>query len=394
MYKYFAFISFQSSDAREAVRLQHAIERYRLPAVLCRDKHTPRRVRPLFCYLNDIHAGEELMQELRMRMEQSRYLIVVCSPRAAQSAYVNSGIDYFVSLGRRDSIIPVIVDGVPYSGDRLTECFPEALRRHFPKHADPLQDHSILGINIHERGFGSVRATYNRAMLMIVARMLDLDFDGLLLRDRQRRLRLRLAGVGTAMMVVACILAVWHFSRSTQVQIRLSEQTTPNHNLPTLKDAELTLTFANEQKSALIAEPLAADTGCMAVVPNVPMRFVGRSVRVQLACRDCLPLDTLLPLARNMCLPLCRDEHVYGDLHFRLVAAGSGVDYSAIAIRIADTIVQPDVNGDIDCHLPLAEQQVAYPLQLVSDKYAGMSLQPDTIYPPCGTNDVIEIVQL
>ena len=161
-----------------------------------------------------------------------------------------------------------------------------------------------------------------------------------------------------------------------------------------LMDAELTLTFANEQKSALIAEPLATNTGCTAILPNVPMRFVGRSVRVQLACRDCLPLDTLLPLARNMCLPLYRDEHVYGDLHFRLVAAGSGVDYSAIAIRIADTIVQPDVNGDIDCHLPLAEQQVAYPLQLVSDKYAGMSLQPDTIYPPCGTNDVIEIVQL
>lgn len=186
-YKYFAFISFQNSDAREAVRLQHAIERYRLPAVLCKqDSSIPRRIKPLYCYINDMHAGEELMQELKSRMEQSRYLIVVCSPRAAKSAYINSGIDYFVSLGRRDSIIPVIVDGVPYSNDPATECFPEALRRHFPKHADPLQDHSILGINIHEQGV-SRRKAYSRAMLMVVARMLQLDFDGLLLRDRQRR---------------------------------------------------------------------------------------------------------------------------------------------------------------------------------------------------------------
>ena len=106
-FKYFAFISFQNADAREAVRLQHAIERYRLPAVLCReDKSIPKRITPLYCYINDMHAGEELMMELKSRMEQSRYLIVVCSPNAAKSTYINSGIDYFVSLGRRDSIIP------------------------------------------------------------------------------------------------------------------------------------------------------------------------------------------------------------------------------------------------------------------------------------------------
>ena len=142
-YKYFAFISFQSADAKDAVRLQHAIESYRLPAVLCKESNVPRRIKPLYCYLNDMHAGEELMQELKARMEQSRYLIVVCSPRSAKSVYVNSGIDYFISLGRRDSIIPVIVDGVPYSGYPETECFPEALRRHFPKDPDPLKDHSI-----------------------------------------------------------------------------------------------------------------------------------------------------------------------------------------------------------------------------------------------------------
>ena len=99
MYKYFAFISFSSSDAQEAVRLQHSIESYRLPAVLVRhDRSIPRRVRPLYCYLNDMHATEELMHELKQRMEQSRYLIVLCSPHSAQSVYVNSGINYFISL--------------------------------------------------------------------------------------------------------------------------------------------------------------------------------------------------------------------------------------------------------------------------------------------------------
>ena len=164
-YKYFAFISFQSADAKEALWVQKAIENYRLPTAVSKTRSLPKRMRPCFCYLNDINLSEELMMELKQRMEQSEYLIVICSPRSAKSSFVNGGIDYFVQLGRRDRIIPLIVDGLPYSGDPETECFPEALRRHFPKSADPMQDHQILGVNVNEEGAGSRRWKRQRAVL-------------------------------------------------------------------------------------------------------------------------------------------------------------------------------------------------------------------------------------
>ncbi len=371
-YKYFAFISFQSADAKEAVRLQHAIESYRLPSVLCKQAQLPRRVRPLYCYLNDIHAGEELMMELKQRMEQSRYLIVVCSPRSAKSTYVNSGIDYFVSLGRRDSIIPVIVDGLPYSGDDNTECFPEALRRHFPKHTNPLQDHSILGINIREEGL-SRRKAYDRAMLMVVARMLQLDFDGLLLREKQRLRRRAIMSSLLSLLVFTALCLTWYLSQTVSVELRIDEGTPANEYLPPCREIIVQLHLSDEQKR----DTLHA-LGESLTFRNIPPRYIGNEVRVTATAKDYLPCDTTLVLQRSQRLSLYRDANVYGHVHFRALGKRQ-------KLTIADSIVMPQENGQVDMYIPVAHQQVAYAVQWLN----GI----DTIYMPCGEDDVILLEQ-
>ena len=372
-YKYFAFISFQNSDAREAVRLQHAIERYRLPAVLCKqDSSIPRRIKPLYCYINDMHAGEELMQELKSRMEQSRYLIVVCSPRAAKSAYINSGIDYFVSLGRRDSIIPVIVDGVPYSNDPATECFPEALRRHFPKHADPLQDHSILGINIHEQGV-SRRKAYSRAMLMVVARMLQLDFDGLLLRDRQRRRKRAVLAACLSVLVLLTLAFTWYSSQAVDVKIAVEETTPQNATLPPCENIAIRLTLDNEQKTDTLATLNDA-----ALLTNIPPRYIGREAHVELSAKGYMPMDTTMVLQRQMTLPIRRDADIYGHVHFRLLGL---VHPERAHVRVGNYMVLPAADGLVETDIPIAEQRTAYPVTV--NNYT------DTLYMPCGEDAVI-----
>ena len=370
-YKYFAFISFQSADAREAVRLQHAIESYKLPAVLCKQHNVPRKIKPLYCYLNDMHAGEELMQELKFRMEQSRYLIVVCSPRSAQSVYINSGIDYFVSLGRRDSIIPVIVEGVPYSNDPQTECFPDALKKHFPKHADPLQDHSILGINIREAGV-SRRQAYDRAMLMVVARMLQLDFDGLLLREKQRRRKRTVLASLLALLVAVVLLLTWFFSQTVDVNIRVQEATPHNEALPPCTDITLRLYLDKEQKTDTIAA-----LGETSVLHHIPPRYIGKDVRVTLSAKDYLPLDTVITLQRDLCLPLRRDADIYGHVHFRVIGKPQ-------PLTIAGQTVLPDHEGVVALDIPVSEQLTAYPV-FVNKCVA------DTLYMPCGEDDIIAI---
>lgn len=373
MYNYFAFISFQNKDAREAVRLQHAIESYRLPAVLCKqDSSLPRRIKPLFCYLNDMHAGEELMQDLKQRMEQSRFLIVVCSPHSASSAYVNSGIDYFVSLGRRDSIIPVIVDGVPYSGNPETECFPEALRRHFPKHPDPLQDHSILGINIHEAGV-SRRKSYSRAMLMVVARMLQLDYDGLLLRERQRRRKRTILRTFFLLLIALAIGFTWSKAQTVEVAVEVTEAMPYNEALPPCGPIVLRLTLDNEQKTDTLEQ-----IGQTAVLRNIPPRYIGREVRMEISAKGYMPIDTALLLQREQTLALSREAALYGRVHFRVV----GLNYPERAdIRIGDYPARADEAGLVELEIPIAEQRTAYPVSINNHL--------DTLYMPCGEDAII-----
>lgn len=369
-YKYFAFISFQSADAKDAVRLQHAIENYRLPAVLCKESNVPRRIKPLYCYINDMHAGEELMQELKSRMEQSRYLIVVCSPRSVKSTYINSGIDYFISLGRRDSIIPVIVDGVPYSGDPETECFPEALKRHFPKHIDPLQDHSILGINIREAGV-SRRRSYDRAMLMVVARMLQLDFDGLLLRDKQRRRKRTVFASLLALLIVLALGLTWHFSQTVDVTMQAEEATPHNEYLPECTNIVLRLYLDKEQKTDTIAT-----LGEIAILRHIPPRYIGKDVRITLSAKDYLPLDTIIVLQREMRLPIRRDADIYGNVHFKVIG-------NSQPLYIAGRTISHDKEGFVKLYIPISEQQTAYPVAWKNGA--------DTIYMPCGEDDIIAI---
>lgn len=369
-YKYYAFISFQNSDAKEASRLQHAIESYRLPAILCKQANVPRRVKPLYCYLNDIHAGEELMIELKQRMEQSRYLIVVCSPRSAKSVYVNSGIDYFVSLGRRDSIIPVIVDGVPYSGDDATECFPEALRRHFPKHTDPLQDHSILGINIHEAGVARHKA-YDRAMLMVVARMLQLDYDGLLLREKQRRRKRAISWLVLGAFILAAIGAAWYLSQSVNIGVTIEESSPHNSALRPCNNIAVQLYLNNEVKSDTLAT-----LGEELIFPNIPPQYIGKQVRLTVTAKDFLSCDTTLILQQHQHIRLYRDPNVYGHIHFHIIGRH-------IPLQIAGRTVLPEEDGTVNLYIPVSEQQPSYTVE--------WSTGTDTIYMPCGTDDVIPI---
>ncbi len=375
-FKYVAFISFQSADAREALWVQKAIEGYRLPTAVSRSRSLPKKMPPCFCYLNDINLSEELMQELKLRMEQSQYLIVVCSRRSARSTFVNGGIDYFVSLGRRDRIIPLIVDGIPYTNDPETECYPEALKRHFPKSADPMQDHQILGVNLNEEGAGSKRWKHQRAVLMVIARMLNLEFENLWNREVQRRKRQRRAIIAGITGVLCLLGLTWHFSRSIDIEVNTPEATAHNENLPMCIDGRLTIKLANEEKTLDSIHP-----GSTLIFKNVPQRFIGREAAVAFSGEGYLPIDTTLSLQPSLTLPLCRDAELYGHLFFRL----RGKEHpERQTLVIAGREIHPDADGLVDLQVPIEEQLTTYPVMINNQ------LAADSIHTPCGENDILE----
>lgn len=192
--EYFAFISYQRGDEKWADWLCRKLEHYRLPVHLRKENPSlPREIRPIFRDKLEL-AGGVLADEIRSALDGSRFLIVICSPRSAQSIWVNKEVQTFIEMGRARQIIPFIIEGTPFSEDDGTECFTPAVR-------DLRGQDEILGININEMG-------RDAAAVKVVATMFGLKFDTLWQRyQREQRKRRRLI-IGGALLFALLSLGI------------------------------------------------------------------------------------------------------------------------------------------------------------------------------------------
>lgn len=187
-YKYCAFISYKSTDEKWARWIQEQLQSYRLPSYICkRYPQIDKKLRPAFRYHTDI-LPRVLHEELEENLRYSKYLIIVCSTESAKSKWVGEEARIFIEQGKADKIITFIVNGSPYSGG-ASECYHPVLKETFPKSLSPLEDKQLLGINLNEKGNQNKHYLKSRAVVQIVARILDLTFDELWDRERKRILR-------------------------------------------------------------------------------------------------------------------------------------------------------------------------------------------------------------
>lgn len=169
--KYYAFISYNSKDTRLGKRLQRKLEHYRMPATLCSERGWKRKpMDPVFFAPYEIQPGG-LSEELKLRLRNSKNLVVICSPNSAKSDWVGKEIEYFHELGRDENILFFIVDGVPGSGDTATECFNPVVKK--------LGLPETLGANIHERIFRWPWINRERAYVQLISKLLGVEFDSI-----------------------------------------------------------------------------------------------------------------------------------------------------------------------------------------------------------------------
>ncbi|MEM7525397.1 MAG: toll/interleukin-1 receptor domain-containing protein, partial [Pseudomonadota bacterium] len=120
--RYRAFISYSHRDEAMAQRLHRRLERYRPPRGLTlSDGARPERLHPIYRDRDEMAASPSLPAAIEAALAASDHLIVLCSPAAAQSAWVNEEIRLFAEIASPDRIVPVVVDGDPPA------CFPPAL---------------------------------------------------------------------------------------------------------------------------------------------------------------------------------------------------------------------------------------------------------------------------
>ena len=230
--RYYAFISYSHANEAAAKWLHRAIESYRIPSRLARAVEDagaatpgkseapantlPKRLYPVFRDRDELNAAPELGHEIQRALADARNLIVICSPEAARSAWVNEEVRYFKALGRSDRVFCLIVDGEPGSSD--AECFPPAVRctvdadgRITDTAAEPIAADLRPG-----------KDSKQDARLKIIAGMLGVGFGQLKQRDlaaRNRRLRLGMA-VAAGVATVTVGLAIFAFQQRDLAELR------------------------------------------------------------------------------------------------------------------------------------------------------------------------------
>ena len=162
---YAAFISYAHADEHMAARLHKALETYPIPKTL-KGAHRSD-LSPIFRDAAELNAHHSLPDKIREAVTGSKYLIVLCSPAAKASHWVNEEIRLFRKIHGEASILCVLAEGTPDTA------FPPAL---LDGGREP------LAANI-----SGPRERFNLGVTGLAASMLGVGLDDLVQRDQKRR---------------------------------------------------------------------------------------------------------------------------------------------------------------------------------------------------------------
>ncbi|MFQ5563097.1 MAG: TIR domain-containing protein [Parvularculaceae bacterium] len=212
---YRAFISYSHDDSQTAEWLQRKLETFRIPHNLV-DRMTsegsvPRRLTPLFRDQEDLPTSGNLSNTVETALSKSRFLIVLCSPSAAKSEWVNKEVIRFKELNGDRRVLAVVTDGPDSSPDveriDAESYFPEALRIRYDSKGKPTGERAEpLAADLREHADGR-----KRGVLKIVAGMIGVDLDDLIQREhhrKQTRLQVAAGALGAAAVAMGALAFV------------------------------------------------------------------------------------------------------------------------------------------------------------------------------------------
>ena len=157
-YKYKAFITYAHRDEERARWLRKKLENFRVPKHLIGKNSqfgpVPSRLYPIFRDRDELAGAAQLGPLIEQALHDSSHLIVLCSPHAVKSRWVNEEIRMFKAMGKADRVLCLVIDGEPMAADVKNdpekECLPLAARRRIDQNGE-------ITDQIHEPGAADLR---------------------------------------------------------------------------------------------------------------------------------------------------------------------------------------------------------------------------------------------
>ena len=240
---YNAFISYRHhpEDIRVASQIHRLLEHYRVPRAI---RQKTEGITRLFRDKEELPITSNLSDDITRALENSDFLIVICSTHTRESTWVLREIDTFLKFHDRSRILTVLVDGEPY------DTIPEPLRYEDQTDPETGETHRVEYEPLSCDWRMPLRQAKREELPRLAAALLGCGYDELRQRERQYRTRRLVAGFSAALAATLCFAAyVMHNSMRIQQandQLEAANSQLANANTQ-LENANTSLENANAE---------------------------------------------------------------------------------------------------------------------------------------------------
>lgn len=180
--KYKAFISYRHGgiDEKVAIQVRKRIEQYYIPRKI-RKSRKIKRVGRIFRDTEELRAASDLSAIIEEALDETEWLIVICSRRYQESVWCMQEIEYFLKIRSRDQIIVILVDGEP------EESFPKLLTQ--VERDGKIVEIEPLAVDIRGKSEHQIIKNLKREKIRFLAPMLSVEYEALRQRERERTVK-------------------------------------------------------------------------------------------------------------------------------------------------------------------------------------------------------------
>lgn len=376
-FDYYAFISYCHKDKKIAINIQRKLESYHLPSYIRKqNQDIPKKIK-VYRDDTDAETGEELPEVLKKALKQSKFLILLCTTESARSHWVGWEIQMFIDLNRRNHIIPIIIDGEPYSDNPQKECFHSNLIRNFPK-SFGTDNAEILGVKIRNDiprfAFFTKYVENERAFIRIIARLWSIPFGILWRKHKIHLIRRWLSRILSIILFILCIYIVWWYNKPMDVSVNIEEITPHNNNLPEGDEGELIMLVG---KDTIRKEVHRANLSVS--FHQIPGAFMNTDAQLSFHMYGYNDMDTIVRLTNNLNVNVSRNLDIYGFVKGYVRDAKTDFFLTNCVVEIESITSVTDNYGYFEMYIPLSMQRTVYSAII---RYKGQSVEiEDDIYP-------------
>ncbi len=228
--KYDAFISYRHSELDKfvATTLHKKLESFKLPKNV-KSPTGKKKIERVFRDQDELPLASNLSDPITEALENSDYLLVICTPRLPESQWCKKEIETFIQLHGRDKVLAVLAEGEP------EESFPEALTREAYEVVNPdgtketkYRVFEPLAADVRGKNNKAIKKAMNDAILRICAAMFGLNYDELKQRHKERAMRRTISivsAIAAALMLFSAVCMGLMFKIINQSEMILDQNT-------------------------------------------------------------------------------------------------------------------------------------------------------------------------